>query len=213
MNLTGNILQQLFPERCLHCEERLSDAHLLCAVCANTLRKGPVDTDIVAGMRRRYALIYDAAAKSLFAAAKFSDRRRARQLLVEIAAENLKGLVNDSALFIEIPSSRPFLHGLLRRVVPRRQILNGIFAIDRTGSYKSNKLLKESDRFQRIAATLTLSGKNIPEAGHYVICDDVYTTGATMGHAAWLLRQAGVEADNLTMWSLMFRERQVVEKL
>ncbi len=208
MKLAGHLLQQLFPERCVHCGERLADRHLLCAACEATLRKAPDDPEIIRGGARAYALVYEGAAKSLFAAGKFSHRRRAQRLLADFAAESMQPLLQANALFIEMPSSRPFVHRLLKRVVPQGQLARGIFTMDRLGKLRANKLLKEADRFRRIAATLRLSGKPIPEAGLYVLCDDVLTTGATLGHAAWLLAQTGIAQKNISTWTLMFRERQ-----
>jgi predicted amidophosphoribosyltransferase len=212
VNLYDNILQQLFPELCLHCAEMFADSDLLCRECEKTLRKGPSNPETVQGMRRKYAIVYETAAKSLFAAAKFSDRRRAQNLLIEMAQESLKSLITESTIFIQMPSSRPFLRKVLRRIVPRRQLVEKIFTIDRDGEYLANKLLKEADRFQHVAATLRISASKLPYAENFVICDDVYTTGATSGHAAWLLRQAGIAAENITVWTLMFRERQAVEE-
>jgi predicted amidophosphoribosyltransferase len=122
---------------------------------------------------------------------------------------SLQKLNTPESSFIEMPSSRPFLHNLLKRALPSDKISRAAFVFDFARKGKQNKALKEAERFQRIAETLKLSGRPLPEAKMFILCDDVFTTGATLGHAAWLLQQKlALEPAQIQLWSLMYRPRQ-----
>lgn len=209
MRLVSGFLDQLFPETCLHCDKHFAEDGLLCRQCAETLCAAKEGALTANGHARHHALIYEGAAKSLFAAAKFSDRRRAQKQLQKWAVPSLQKLNTPESSFIEMPSSKPFLHNLLKRTVPPEKLSRSAFVFDFSQKGKQNKTLKEAQRFQRIAETLKLSGRPLPEAKVYILCDDVFTTGATLGHAAWLLRQKlALEPAQIQLWSLMYRPRQ-----
>lgn len=208
MRFVSALLEQLFPEACIHCERRIAENGLLCGLCRQGLRPVEGEFFMPGGQARHHALYYEAAAKSLFAAAKFSNRRRAQQQLQRWTELSLQKLNNPESTFVEMPSSRAFLHNLLKRSLPQEKIVRGLFLFAQSQKGSQNKLLKEAERFQRIAETLKLSEQPIPAAKTYVLCDDVYTTGATLGHAAWLLQQKfGLKPEQIKLWTLMYRQR------
>ncbi|AFM12187.1 ComF family protein [Turneriella parva] len=208
MRLFSAALEQLFPESCLHCRRQVAVRGLLCEACAKTLRRYDAASASHGGFSRHHALYYEGAAKDLFAAAKFSNRRRALHELVPWAATGLQNLIAPESCFVEMPSSRPFLHRLVSRLLPNTSTVRSVFAFERSKTPGQNKLLKEAERFRRIAETLKLNVKLVPPAKVYILCDDVFTTGATLGHAAWLLQTAlSLQPEQIHLWTLMYRER------
>ena len=79
----------------------------------------------------------------------------------------------------------------------------------RSGRFgEKNKNLGEAARFRRIRESLVRGARPIPKAERYVLCDDVLTTGATLGQAAWLLEQSGIAREKILLWALLYRRRE-----
>lgn len=208
MRVAAAALELFFPEDCLHCRERTAENGLLCQRCTGTLSTFAGSANTQAGHARNHALLYQGAGKALFSAAKFANRRRALHQLLPWAEQSLRPLNTPESCFIQMPSSRPFLHRLLSAILPQHKIARGIFAFEKTATRGQNKLLKESERFRRIAETLKISRRDLPRAETYILCDDVFTTGATLGHAAWLLQtEFSLKPEQIQLWTLMYRER------
>ncbi len=208
MRVVSAALELFFPEECLHCHNSIAEKGLLCATCSGTLRKFESSASTQAGHVRHHALLYQGAGKALFSAAKFANRRRALQQLLPWAERSLRPLNAPESCFIEMPSSRRFLHRLLSAILPQQKITRKVFSFVKTATRGQNKLLKESERFRRIAETLKISRRDLPKAETYILCDDVFTTGATLGHAAWLLQnELSLKPEQIQLWTLMYRER------
>jgi predicted amidophosphoribosyltransferase len=208
MRLISAALEQILPESCLHCRERVAVRGLLCETCGKTLRRHDAADAKHSSFSRHHALYYEGAAKALFSAAKFSNRRRALQALAPWAATSLQKLNAPESCFIEMPSSRPFLHRLVKQLLPNAKVARKAFTFEKSRTPGQNKLLKEAERFRRIAETLKLNAGELRPAKTYILCDDVFTTGATLGHAAWLLQTAlSLQPEQIQLWTIMYRER------
>lgn len=203
-----DLLQGFFPELCLHCGEKIVDRDFFCTACAP--RSG---FDVIPAenpkYRQHYTFVYEGPLQTLFQAAKFSGRRRARRFFTEAAARDLDNLNDGKSVFLALPSRSDFLRTLLKKSLPATRLISDAFQVKRSlFGNKANKLLGEAGRYRRIHESLLWAGAALPEAERYILCDDVSTTGATLGHAAHLLsKNAGVDASRILLWSLMYRPR------
>ena len=215
-HLTGKLLQALFPETCLHCGENLADQGLFCATCA---RHG-IQKFAAAGSQAQqaryaqaHAFVYEGIAKTMLKAAKFSDRRRALKSWIDLAKPQLGPLVAPGTLFLALPSRRKFLSRLLRAIIPKNQLVFNAYRFEREGffSRRANKALGEAARYRRIHDTLQWRDLKLPAAERYVICDDIFTTGATLTHAGYLAeKNLGLQPEQITLWALLARPREFI---
>ena len=208
------LLQALFPEACLHCGEKIADAGLFCTPCAaNGTRKFAAGEthEKQARYPQAHAFVYEGIAKSLLKAAKFADRRRALASWIDLAAPQLAPLMEGDALVLVLPSRRKFLSRLLKAIVPKEKLVLNAFQFKRETFLfqRANKTLGEAARYRRIHDTLLWGGRKIPTAARYVICDDVFTTGATLNHAGYLAeKKLGLRPEQITLWALLARPRE-----
>lgn len=203
-----DLLQGFFPELCLHCGEKIVDRDFFCSACAP--RSGfdvtPAENP---QYRQHYTFMYEGPLQTLFQAAKFSGRRRARRFFTEAAARDLGRFNDGRSVFLALPSRSDFLRKLITASLPASQLMFDTFRVKRTlFGNKANKLLGEAGRYRRIHEDLQWNNLPLPRAERYILCDDVSTTGATLGHAAHLLaKNAGIDATRILLWSLMYRPR------
>lgn len=209
-SLIGSALQAVFPELCIECGKKIPRSAFFCDACGETgglTRAGDVAAEN--GIERRFAFLYEKTGKTLFAAAKFSERRRAMHYLIREGRSHLAPLFGGSTLVLGLPSRRKFLRKLLGSIVPKEKLMLNAFAVRRKLFGKdANKLLGEGERYKRIHENLIWAEKPLPAADRYILCDDVSTTGATLNHAAYLLQKhAGVAKERILLWALMYRPR------
>lgn len=214
--MTGMLLQALFPETCLHCGEKMADAGLFCSPCAaQGIREFSANGVQVQQVRygQAHAFVYEGVARSLLKAAKFSERRRAVKRWIDLAAPQLRTLVGADSLVLALPSRRKFLQRLVKAIVPKKQLVLDAFSFKKEKIFlrRANKALGEAARYRRIHETLQWRGKQLPAAKQYVICDDVFTTGATLTHAGYLTeKNLQLKPDQITLWALLARPREFI---
>lgn len=202
------LFQIAFPEPCLHCGANFPPQGILCKSCHAALLESVADMALpTAYYTTHYLFLYQGVVKSLFKAAKFSHRRRAIATLCSLAYPSLAALCTPGSVLVPMPSSRNFLSQLLEKSVPHERIYKGVFHIRQEFVGTQNKHLSEAARFRRIRQILYRSKKELPSATRYILCDDVLTTGATLGQAAALLEQNGIARDKILLWALCYRER------
>ena len=213
-HLTGKLLQVFFPETCLHCGENIADKGLFCATCARQGIKRFSST-VTQVQHARYpqahAFVYEGIAKTLLKAAKFSARRRALKSWITLATPQLTPLLEQDTLVLALPSRRKFLTHLLKAIVPKSKLVLNAFAFRRESlfSQRANKALGEAARYRRIHDTLYWNGIKLPVAQRYLICDDIFTTGATLNHAAYLAeKNLAIQPGQITLWALLARPRE-----
>ncbi|GEM_PF-2681979 len=212
--LINALLSAFFPEVCLHCGEKVADTGLFCALCAARGIKRFTTADTKTQQTRyphAHAFVYEGVAKTLLKAAKFSERRRALQRWIDLAAPQLLRLIEHDTLVLALPSRRKFLRRLLKAIVPKEKlVLNGFqFSRERFLFQRANKALGEAARYRRIHDTLQWHGVKLPAAGRYVICDDIFTTGATLTHAGYLVeKNLDLQPEQITLWALLARPRE-----
>lgn len=205
------ILQAIFPEFCLHCGERVRQNAMLCTRCASgEILKRPVGVAKANGIEQKFSFLYEGAAKTLFSAAKFSERQRPLKYFIEAARPDLVEMLTEKTIFLAVPSRRKFLARLLGAILPPGTLVLDAFRFEKEGKNSAaNKLLGEAGRYRRIHESLTWNNANLRPAEKYIVCDDVSTTGATLSHAAHLVQQhLDIDKSNITLWALMYRERQ-----
>lgn len=212
----GYMARSLFPELCLGCGGRLMRDDFFCAACAAATPVRATAPDIGAhGFQQRFVLDYDGNARKLLAAAKFSERRRALRFLISATTENLTPLTGKDSIFIALPSRRRFLHTLLKKSLPQQTIRTNVYRMKKRLFKKTaNKELSEGERFRRIRDDLLLRARALPDAERYILCDDVFTTGATLTHAAHLLQtRLAIPKEKITLWALMVRPRKFAREV
>lgn len=203
------LLQAIFPEPCVHCKSRLSEESLLCPQCLSLMPQSEQNSTVPeAHYQTQYLFTYEGVQKSLFKAAKFSARRRAQAKLFALAGNALRTMSQPGTLFLPMPSSRSFLSELIRSTVDAQSVQAGVFEMKKSIWGEKNKHLGEAARFRRIRESLVRSPKPLRPAERYVLCDDVLTTGATLGHAAWLLEGSGIPRGKISLWALFYRRRE-----
>lgn len=188
MNGLQFLLSAIFPELCLQCGNAYAEKGLLCRRCESPNGK-----------------TYEGSFKTIFAAAKFTKRRRALNYFITNSAAELGELSAGATVFLPIPSSSPFLASTLRANVAHEKLYFDAFKFSKK-SRTRNKLLGEAERYKNIYESLLWSAKQIPPAEKYVICDDVTTTGATLNQARDLAQQNLGEVKIVT-WAIAERPR------
>lgn len=203
------LLQALFPETCLHCSENLVERGLICAACTRSNPEHDHTGQAEGHYPTHFVFEYSGVAKTLFGAAKFSGRRRAAHGLLQEARKDLQTFADGRTVFLPMPSKRKLLRQIMKSSLQPKYVIAKAYRLKPKGAEESNKLLGEAGRFRRIRESLAWSGKVLPDADRYVLCDDVLTTGATLGQAAWLLQQeARVPREKILLWALMHRRRE-----
>lgn len=212
--LTGALLQTFFPEVCLHCGENMADAGLFCAPCAarGIQKYAAAETKTQqARYPHAHAFVYAGIAKSLLKAAKFADRRRALHSWIDLAAPQIAPLLEGDSLVLALPSRRKFLSRLLKAIVPKEKLVLDAFQFKRETFFfrRANKTLGEAARYRRIHDSLQWNGIKISTAKRYIVCDDIFTTGATLNHAGYLAeKNLVIQPEQITLWALLARPRE-----
>ncbi|MBV6493950.1 MAG: hypothetical protein LDLANPLL_01974 [Turneriella sp.] len=209
--LKSKAVRLFFPEVCLECRKKIADKNLFCEAC---LREKPLSwhpTFVKENeFSRRFLLSYEGVGKTLFKAAKFSERSRARKFLIAHAKEEFNSLLTPSTCVLALPSRRSFLRKLLKKCIPRKQlVLDAFFMREKLFKPSANKALSAAQRHARIHGSLFLNTKHIPMAEKYLLCDDVFTSGATLERAGYLVKEnLGVKSSQITLWALMYRPHE-----
>lgn len=205
----GSALMRLaFPEMCAHCRQHPAGPHLLCTACMKEILITPAPQNLSESYYQTgYLLPYAGSHRTLFKAAKFAGRRRALQYFEQVAQRAFSALRSPGTCFLPMPSSRAFLRQILRANLPRDEIHAECFQFRKIRGSGSNKLLGDAARFRRIRESLVRTRRSLPVAQQYVLCDDVLTTGATLGHAAWLLENEGISREHIRLFALFYQPR------
>ena len=213
-----------WPELCLCCESQLMRSQrVLCESCFRKLEKSSVTDCPRCGEHQEkigkaclscterelffsnfgYALIYSGLGKRLLERGKFHARRRVIKFLAQYARQSfLKASKN--RVVVLLPSSHSFLYDLICSVEdsqePTTIIMHDVFSQDRTEV--ATKKLSHHLRFRKLQNELKIL--NPPQASASVLlCDDIYTTGATLNQAARLLHEVvGTERAKISAWTL-----------
>ena len=210
------LLQALFPENCLLCDERLTGGRLICRQCEVSDPLKPAPEFAPERYGRQFGFLYEGSGKALLKAAKFGNRRRARNFWIAAARPLLTQLAGEKTKLLALPSSKPFLRQLLQAVVPPERLVLNAFRTKRSAFFgnDANKFLGEAARYRRIHDSLQWNNQVIGEADRYIICDDVSTTGATLIHAARLTEShLRIAPERITIWALLYRPREFADHL
>ncbi len=137
--------------------------------------------------------------RRLLKMAKFEERPRALAFL----SQELKSYQQPDRRVIILPSARP----LVKQAA--RQLGRPLNAFSRTRTRSQNKYMSEVQRFANIKENLGLAemAARLDQSAEYWLFDDIWTTGATMNHAARLLCEAGIKRENINALVLFRRDR------
>ncbi len=193
---TNNLLDLIFPPRCVHCNRV---GNFLCDTCQQSIRPAPAANQLTGALAGRRATgLFEGAIQSAIHALKYKNGRRLAEVLAQRLAVELAAAAWSPTLLTAVP-----LH-------PDRLRERGYNQSELLGTHLSTlvRLPFRADLIARTRATRPQVGLNAQERkanmmdafrAHrepvegqaIVIIDDVYTTGATLAACAEALRQAG----------------------
>lgn len=211
----------LFPAPCLGCEGLLGPRDFgalcpscrkglprltppLCDRCGLPLPAGPPCPDCAAHPpafdAARAVMPYDLLCRDLVHAFKYDGRLRLASLFTELMSETYRGhadLLRAHALG-EVPlasrdaakrgrnHARELALGIARQTgIPHRPVLAKVRVT------KPQAALDGKERARNVESAFTVRARNVP--AHYLLIDDVLTTGATANACAVALRQGGAK--------------------
>ena len=224
MDLGRVVLGLVLPERCLACGR---GEELLCAECRRGLlvlggtlcaRCGcptawPVDRCGECAGRRlafasaRAAVAYEGAARALVAAWKERGIGRVAGLAAELVAETVPRPPVDALAFVPGEGDRVGWRGAnpsreLALALAGRWGLPALELLARTRAARPQRGLTRAERRINIRAAFRARGPSPKAVG---LVDDVYTTGATAGAAATVLRRSGARTVHVVAFARTIR--------
>ena len=181
----GEILQLLFPERCVGCSRTTG---LLCRLCSREWGRSIRNT--IDGVLLESSAFYSASISHIVLRAKENNDSRARKVLANAIALQ----ISEPSIIVPIPSSgtnnrrRGYDHSfLLAKEVAR--LTNGTVwpALLVNRRIKDQTQLVHSERFTNLSGSYSLTPGNALHP-RVVLIDDLVTTGASMREAIRALR-------------------------
>ncbi len=188
----GEILQLLYPERCVGCS---GSSGLLCKQCSREWSR-PIHNRIE-NIPLVSSAYYSRSISHIVLRAKENNDSRARRVL----ANSIATFIENESIVIPIPSSkssnrrRGYDHALLlAREVARlceSTVWNGLYVTRRV---KDQTALSHAQRFTNLSGSYALSQQIIGNAPSQkiVLIDDLVTTGASLREALRVLRGAEI---------------------
>lgn len=189
----ASALAVLFPVWCAACDDPGAS---LCAACAGALSSSglpPAGGTLGCGLRVHSALIYDGAVARVIRALKQEGRTALARPLGAALRPILAPHLADRAVAVPVPSSRAAFRRRgysVTDLLVRRAGAAPVHALRPARAALDQRALGREDRARNVAGVFRARGC----AGlRVVLVDDVVTTGATLGEAARVLREAGAE--------------------
>lgn len=227
------LLDLYVPSRCAVCEREVAHQNL-CGVCRKTLEMDRLDasglgrcgicwfqlqpdghcafcaTRHVFFDRHRSLYHLSSNWRTVLNTWKFHNERRLYRLFVEPLVEAIGTLEGGVVRLGYIGSGRGGWNVRsyqpcrdLCRAVGRRLGVKSSMFLEKVHSSSKQSTRSKAGRFFEVAGAFAAVSRNSPSE-HYVLLEDVFTTGATANEAARKLKNAGV--NRVTVMSLLFRE-------
>jgi ComF family protein len=195
----GEILQLLFPERCVGCGASPNAGDLLCRKCAGEwlfpIHNKIEDIHLIS------SAYYSQSISHIVLKAKENNDSRARQVLAQAIASEISSHIGSQKILLPIPSSsaanrrRGFDHAyLLAREVAYLtgcKVWQGLRA---NRKVKDQTRLLHDQRFTNLSGAYSLNLGNEMSEG-IVLVDDLVTSGASLREAIRALKTAEIAPD------------------
>lgn len=183
------------PSRCINCQKLTADFRI-CETCRSTISLEHVWV----------AFVYSRYAKEIIKEFKFNGKRAvAKELAHHMSSSGTK---NNNTILVHIPTAtarireRGYDHAkLLAAALAKESGLIHLPLLART-SQQRQVGSGRTERFKNISGVFRISGtaKDV-EGAHILLVDDVVTTGATLAEAARVLRAAGAQRVDATVFA------------
>ncbi len=226
------LFNQIFPEKCSSCiKNNLKLGKPLCEICLTKLALIDFENrclkcgDILSSKfcscsqryfffnRSVYAWLYNRQGRKLLKQVKFDKRSSAIRYIKKNIPNKIWEMLDKlkgSAIFV-LPSSHIFIKKVASFLASKSSLpLYDIF-------YKKNKkiqskMMHEQERFIQIEKNLAINVDKLQKIIeknylHFILVDDIWTSGATMNLAAKLLNDNGVSTDKIFVFGLFRREK------
>lgn len=202
-------LSLFFPDRCESCGRITEDNECLCAVCCSGLDFVSDNPELSDLLFQKTKLLFPAAevhalfrfekkavSQKIIHRLKYGDRPEIGSFLAALCAEKII-FKNKPELLVPVPlhpkkfKKRGYnqLQALCEKLsdswsVPYANdvVYRKLHTAAQAGKTKTQRLAQSSDEIFGV--------HTVPEAKHYVLVDDVFTTGATLSALFWTLKKA-----------------------
>jgi ComF family protein len=188
----GEIMQLLFPERCVGCSGATKPEELLCRKC-DLEWKYPIHNHIE-GIPLISSAYYSKSISHIVLKAKENNDSRARKVLARAIAHHLKA----PHVLLPIPSSRSanrrrgFDHAFLLATEVARLTGGKVWqGLCTNRKVKDQTKLMHDQRFTNLAGAYSLTGGNYL-SGALVVIDDLVTSGASLREALRALKSGQI---------------------
>lgn len=187
---------------CQRCKKGISKSQQnQCGLCGYILAAGRCQRPdcSLAGVYQYVALAASDTTKKLIHAYKYQHKRAVSKTLADLVVTQLPQLAQPGYCLCPIPPSNQHVRQLARQYgLPRCHILQRQGSTQQVGAGRAARF-----RQQHGAYTVRQAKLRRYQGYHYVLVDDVMTTGATMQAAVAALQSAGVEPGNISLLAIM----------
>jgi len=194
------LLDLLFPPKCIFCQKLLSGSEdKWCSDCGHDLPETDEIRKIPSTKGCLAPFSYQGNVREAMLRFKFGGRSHYADAFGAMMASKLRGIKADCVTWVPVSRLRRFSRGydqaqLLAEAVARELNLPCITSLHKRHRKKQSRISGFAARKANISGAFSAVNPQQIQGKTIILIDDICTTGATMGEAAYILHLAGAAA-------------------
>ena len=196
----NRLLDFLFPPKCIFCQRLLREQEeQICSDCVSDLPETDEIRPIPLTKGCKAPFLYCGTVRDAMLRYKFGSRPYYAEVFGPMIAAKLRDCPADYVTWIPVSALRRFSRGydqaqLLAENTAKALGLPCVSTMRKRHTKKQSRLSGFSARKANISGSLRIIDRKTVEGKTIILIDDICTTGATMGEAAYVLHLAGAAA-------------------